>query len=73
MCLLTHISDPPQWKDEIESKTNEMFSVHLHHGKDKLKVCLFAPDFLGDNRSAENLRSQGLRRRQPSHYCSRFP
>ncbi|KAJ7886673.1 SNF2 family DNA-dependent ATPase [Mycena leptocephala] len=26
-----------QWKDEIESKTNEMFSVHLHHGKDKLK------------------------------------
>ncbi|KAJ6542826.1 SNF2 family N-terminal domain-containing protein [Mycena capillaripes] len=26
-----------QWKDEIESKTNEMFSVRLHHGKDKLK------------------------------------
>ncbi|KAJ7762016.1 SNF2 family DNA-dependent ATPase [Mycena maculata] len=26
-----------QWKDEIEDKTNDMFSVHLHHGKDKLK------------------------------------
>ncbi|KAF7320877.1 SNF2 family DNA-dependent ATPase [Mycena chlorophos] len=26
-----------QWKDEIESKTNSMFTVHLHHGKDKLK------------------------------------
>ncbi|KAK6977040.1 SNF2 family DNA-dependent ATPase [Favolaschia claudopus] len=26
-----------QWKDEIETKTNEMFNVHLHHGKDKLK------------------------------------
>ncbi|KAF7297138.1 SNF2 family DNA-dependent ATPase [Mycena indigotica] len=26
-----------QWKDEIESKTNEMFRVHVHHGKDKLK------------------------------------
>ncbi|KAJ7156150.1 SNF2 family DNA-dependent ATPase [Mycena filopes] len=26
-----------QWKDEIETKTNEMFTVRLHHGKDKLK------------------------------------
>ncbi|KAJ6490225.1 SNF2 family DNA-dependent ATPase [Mycena vitilis] len=26
-----------QWKDEIEAKTNEMFTVRLHHGKDKLK------------------------------------
>ncbi|KAJ7131709.1 SNF2 family DNA-dependent ATPase [Mycena crocata] len=26
-----------QWKDEIEAKTNNMFSVHIHHGKDKLK------------------------------------
>ncbi|KAJ7468730.1 SNF2 family N-terminal domain-containing protein [Mycena latifolia] len=26
-----------QWKDEIETKTNDMFSVRLHHGKDKLK------------------------------------
>ncbi|KAJ7024175.1 SNF2 family DNA-dependent ATPase [Mycena alexandri] len=26
-----------QWKDEIESKTNEMFTVRLHHGKDKLR------------------------------------
>ncbi|KDR65835.1 hypothetical protein GALMADRAFT_131232 [Galerina marginata CBS 339.88] len=26
-----------QWKDEIDSKTNGMFDVHVHHGKDKLK------------------------------------
>jgi len=26
-----------QWKDEIESKTNNMFTVHIHHGRDKLK------------------------------------
>ncbi|KAJ6476379.1 SNF2 family DNA-dependent ATPase [Mycena sanguinolenta] len=26
-----------QWKEEIETKTNEMFNVRLHHGKDKLK------------------------------------
>ncbi|KAF8064022.1 SNF2 family DNA-dependent ATPase [Lyophyllum atratum] len=26
-----------QWKEEVETKTNEVFSVHLHHGKDKLK------------------------------------
>ncbi|KAE9403438.1 hypothetical protein BT96DRAFT_1016994 [Gymnopus androsaceus JB14] len=26
-----------QWKDEIESKTNDIMSVHVHHGKDKLK------------------------------------
>ncbi|KAF8134681.1 SNF2 family N-terminal domain-containing protein [Mycena galopus ATCC 62051] len=29
-----------QWKEEIETKTNEMFSVRLHHGKDKLKVVI---------------------------------
>jgi len=27
-----------QWKDEVESKTNRMFTVHIHHGKDKIKV-----------------------------------
>lgn len=26
-----------QWKDEIEAKTNSLFTVHIHHGKDKLK------------------------------------
>ncbi|KJA22647.1 hypothetical protein HYPSUDRAFT_87246 [Hypholoma sublateritium FD-334 SS-4] len=26
-----------QWKDEIDSKTNGLFDVHIHHGKDKLK------------------------------------
>ncbi|GLB44215.1 putative SNF2 family N-terminal domain [Lyophyllum shimeji] len=26
-----------QWKEEIETKTNGVFTVHLHHGKDKLK------------------------------------
>ncbi|KAI0798158.1 SNF2 family N-terminal domain-containing protein [Abortiporus biennis] len=26
-----------QWKEEIESKTNNIFDVHIHHGKDKLK------------------------------------
>ncbi|KAF4611576.1 hypothetical protein D9613_003624 [Agrocybe pediades] len=26
-----------QWKDEIDTKTNGLFEVHLHHGKDKLK------------------------------------
>ncbi|KAI9457065.1 SNF2 family N-terminal domain-containing protein [Russula earlei] len=26
-----------QWKDELESKTNNMFSAHIHHGKTKLK------------------------------------
>ncbi|KAF9468325.1 SNF2 family DNA-dependent ATPase [Collybia nuda] len=26
-----------QWKDEIETKTNGVFTVHVHHGKDKLK------------------------------------
>ncbi|KAN0118821.1 SNF2 family N-terminal domain containing protein [Russula decolorans] len=26
-----------QWKDEIESKSNDIFSVHIHHGKTKLK------------------------------------
>ncbi|KAF9451016.1 hypothetical protein P691DRAFT_773496 [Macrolepiota fuliginosa MF-IS2] len=27
-----------QWKDEIEAKTNGLFEVHIHHGKDKLKT-----------------------------------
>ncbi|KAF5376123.1 hypothetical protein D9615_007674 [Tricholomella constricta] len=26
-----------QWKEEVETKTNGVFSVHLHHSKDKLK------------------------------------
>ncbi|TFY67000.1 hypothetical protein EVJ58_g1907 [Rhodofomes roseus] len=26
-----------QWKDELLTKTNGIFSVHIHHGKDKLK------------------------------------
>ncbi|PSR76803.1 hypothetical protein PHLCEN_2v8184 [Hermanssonia centrifuga] len=26
-----------QWKDEIESKTNGLFTVHLQHGKEKFK------------------------------------
>ncbi|PPQ94269.1 hypothetical protein CVT25_004926 [Psilocybe cyanescens] len=26
-----------QWKDEIDTKTNGLFDVHVHHGKDKLK------------------------------------
>ncbi|KAF5383948.1 hypothetical protein D9757_007371 [Collybiopsis confluens] len=26
-----------QWKEEIETKTNGIMSVHIHHGKDKLK------------------------------------
>ncbi|KAF9074434.1 SNF2 family N-terminal domain-containing protein [Rhodocollybia butyracea] len=26
-----------QWKEEIESKTNDIMTVHVHHGKDKLK------------------------------------
>ncbi|KAF8921264.1 SNF2 family N-terminal domain-containing protein [Mucidula mucida] len=26
-----------QWKEEIETKTNGVLSVHIHHGKDKLK------------------------------------
>ncbi|KIM41993.1 hypothetical protein M413DRAFT_71424 [Hebeloma cylindrosporum] len=26
-----------QWKDEIDTKTNNLFIVHVHHGKDKLK------------------------------------
>ncbi|KAH9985885.1 SNF2 family N-terminal domain-containing protein [Russula compacta] len=29
---LTH-----QWKEELESKSNDIFSVHIHHGKTKLK------------------------------------
>ncbi|KII90213.1 hypothetical protein PLICRDRAFT_53299 [Plicaturopsis crispa FD-325 SS-3] len=27
-----------QWKDEIEAKSNDIFTVHVHHGKDKLKT-----------------------------------
>ncbi|KAI0061315.1 hypothetical protein BV25DRAFT_1826795 [Artomyces pyxidatus] len=27
-----------QWKEEIEAKTNGIFSVHVHHGKNKLKT-----------------------------------
>ncbi|EGO02949.1 hypothetical protein SERLA73DRAFT_103014 [Serpula lacrymans var. lacrymans S7.3] len=26
-----------QWKEEIETKTNSIFTVHVHHGRDKLK------------------------------------
>ncbi|KAJ3930944.1 MAG: SNF2 family DNA-dependent ATPase [Lentinula lateritia] len=26
-----------QWKEEIETRTNDIMSVHVHHGKDKLK------------------------------------
>ncbi|KAF9007048.1 SNF2 family DNA-dependent ATPase [Cyathus striatus] len=26
-----------QWKDEIDTKTNGLFTVHIHHGLDKLK------------------------------------
>jgi hypothetical protein len=29
--------DRNQWKEEIEEKTNDVFKVHVHHGKDKLK------------------------------------
>ncbi|THH13318.1 hypothetical protein EW146_g6890 [Bondarzewia mesenterica] len=27
-----------QWKEELEAKTNGVFSVHIHHGKEKLKT-----------------------------------
>jgi SNF2 family DNA or RNA helicase len=27
-----------QWKEELEQKTNDVFSVHIHYGKDKLKT-----------------------------------
>ncbi|KAG5722870.1 hypothetical protein E4T56_gene17893, partial [Termitomyces sp. T112] len=26
-----------KWKEEVETKTNGVFTVHLHHGRDKLK------------------------------------
>ena len=26
-----------QWKDELDTKTNGMWEVHIHHGKEKLK------------------------------------
>ncbi|KAH7882695.1 SNF2 family N-terminal domain-containing protein [Phlebopus sp. FC_14] len=25
-----------QWKEELETKTNDLFTVHIHHGRDKL-------------------------------------
>ncbi|KAJ7325554.1 SNF2 family DNA-dependent ATPase [Mycena albidolilacea] len=34
-----------QWKEEIETKTNEMFSVRLHHGKDKVKKASEIKDY----------------------------
>lgn len=36
--LVTSSHVPLKWKEEIETKTNGVFSVHVHHGKDKLKV-----------------------------------
>jgi SNF2 family DNA or RNA helicase len=27
-----------QWKEELETKTNGITTVHVHHGKDKLRV-----------------------------------
>jgi SNF2 family DNA or RNA helicase len=27
-----------QWKEEIEEKTNGILTVHVHHGREKLKV-----------------------------------
>ncbi|KAL0952817.1 hypothetical protein HGRIS_007042 [Hohenbuehelia grisea] len=27
-----------QWKDEIDTKTNGIFTTHVHHGKDKLRT-----------------------------------
>lgn len=27
-----------QWKEEIDQKTNGLFEVHIHHGRDKLKT-----------------------------------
>ena len=27
-----------QWKEELDTKTNGLFEVHIHHGKDKLKT-----------------------------------
>ncbi|KIJ64280.1 hypothetical protein HYDPIDRAFT_175635 [Hydnomerulius pinastri MD-312] len=27
-----------QWKEEIETKTNDLFTVHIHHGRDKLNT-----------------------------------
>ncbi|KAI0669018.1 SNF2 family N-terminal domain-containing protein [Trametes maxima] len=33
-----------QWKDELDTKTNGMFDVHIQHGKDKIKD----PDLLAE-------------------------
>ncbi|OJA08757.1 hypothetical protein AZE42_08874 [Rhizopogon vesiculosus] len=27
-----------QWKEEIETKSNDLFTVHIHHGRDKLST-----------------------------------
>ncbi|KAG6856049.1 hypothetical protein H0H87_008063 [Tephrocybe sp. NHM501043] len=34
-----------QWKEEVESKTNGVFTVHMHHGKDKLKKVSQVKDY----------------------------
>ncbi|KAJ7058180.1 SNF2 family DNA-dependent ATPase [Mycena amicta] len=48
-CRVTLIVVPAallqQWKDEIESKTNDMFRARLHHGKDKLKKTSEVKDY----------------------------
>lgn len=39
-CYRLGSTSPPtrtQWKEEIEEKTNDVFKIHVHHGKDKLK------------------------------------
>ena len=33
-----------QWKEELETKTNDIFDVHIQHGKDKIK----RPDLLAE-------------------------
>jgi hypothetical protein len=27
-----------KWKDEIDTKTNGLFTVHVHYGREKLKT-----------------------------------
>ena len=34
---IIYLTEHLQWKEEIDSKTNDLFRVHVHHGKDKLK------------------------------------
>lgn len=29
-----------QWKEEIETKSNDLFTVHIHHGRDKLSTLM---------------------------------